>query len=75
MAPEGIEISNSTNGRDTGGELVLMFSGILHLNPEVLSFRNKHMITITPTGRQNVTDSFIQVGDMFAEKAKAIDTR
>ncbi len=75
MAPDGIEISNSTNGRDTGGELVLMFSGILHMNPEVFSFNNKHMITITPSGRQNVTDSFIQVGDMFAEKAKAIDTR
>lgn len=75
MAPDGIEISNSTNGRDTGGELVLMFSGILHMDPEVFSFKNKHMITIAPTGRQNVTDSFIQVGDMFAEKAKVVETR
>ena len=38
------------------------------------SFANKHMITITPSGHQNVTDSFIQVGDMFAEKAKAVGT-
>lgn len=75
MSPDGIEINNSTNGKQTGGKLVLMFSAVLHLNPEVFSFANKHMITITPSGRQNVTDSFMQVGDMFAEQAKAIDTQ
>lgn len=74
MSPEGIEVISSTNGKSSGGELVLMFSAVLHLNPEVFSFANKHMITITPSGRQNVTDSFIQDGDMFAEKAKAIGT-
>ena len=72
MAPEGIEVLNSTNGKETGGELVLMFSAVLHMNPEVFSFNNKHMITISPSGRQNVTDSFVQVGDMFAERAKAL---
>ena len=73
MAPDGIEVSNSSNGKAAGGELVLMFSAVLHMNPEVFSFKNKHMITIAPSGRQNVTDSFIQVGDMFAEKAKAVE--
>lgn len=72
MAPEGIEVSNSSNGKETGGELVLRFSAVLHMNPEVFSFANKHMITIAPTGRQNVTDSFIQVGDMFSERAADI---
>lgn len=74
MSPDGIEISSSTNGRASNGQLVLMFSAVLHVNPEVFSFANKHMITITPSGHQNVTDSFIQVGDMFAEKAKAVGT-
>ncbi|MBQ1528146.1 hypothetical protein IIZ77_00675 [Candidatus Saccharibacteria bacterium] len=74
MSPEGIEVINSTNGKATGGELVLMFSAVLHVNPEVFSFANKHMITIMPSGRQNVTDSFVQVGDMFTEKAKAVGT-
>lgn len=73
MAPDGVTIDQSTNGKDTGGKLVLMFSAVLHMNPEVFSFVNKHMVTVAPTGRQNVTDSFIQVGDMFAEKAKALE--
>ena len=74
MAPDGIEITNSTNGRQAGGSLVLMFSAVLHLNPDIFSFKNKHVITILPSGHQNVTDSFMQVGDMFAEQAKVIDT-
>ncbi|MBR3319550.1 hypothetical protein IKG06_03550 [Candidatus Saccharibacteria bacterium] len=74
MAPDGIEITNSTNGKQTGGSLVLMFSAVLHLNPDIFSFKNKHVITILPSGHQNVTDSFMQVGDMFAEQAKVIDT-
>lgn len=72
MSPEGIEVTASTNGRSSGGELVLMFSAVLHVDSGVFSFSNKHMITITPSGRQNVTDSLVQVGDMFAEKAKAL---
>ncbi|MBQ3293721.1 hypothetical protein IJG96_01125 [Candidatus Saccharibacteria bacterium] len=74
MSPDGLEVISSTNGKAAGGELVLMFSAVLHVNPEVFSFANKHMITITPSGRQNVTDSYMQVGDMFTEKAKAIGT-
>lgn len=73
MSPDGIEIGNSSNGKQSGGKLVLMFSAVLHINPEVFSFKNKHMITITPSGRQNVTDSFVQVGDMFAERARAVE--
>lgn len=73
MSPDGVEITQSTNGKDASGKLVLMFSSILHMNPEVFSFSNKHMITVAPTGMQNVTDSFIQVGDMFTEKARALE--
>ena len=74
MSPDGIEINSSSNGKQAGGKLVLMFSAVLHVNPEVFNFNNKHMITITPSGRQNVTDSFMQVGDMFTERAKAVET-
>ena len=74
MSPDGIEINNSSNGKQAGGKLVLMFNAVLHINAEVFNFNNKHMITITPSGRQNVTDSFMQVGDMFAERAKAVET-
>ena len=74
MSPDGIEITSSTNGKEAGGELVLMFSAILRIDRNVFNFNNKHMITITPSGRQNVTDSFVQVGDMFTERAKAIGT-
>ena len=73
MSPDGIEINNSSNGKQAGGRLVLMFSAVLHINPEVFNFNNKHMITIAPSGRQNVTDSFMQVGDMFAERARALE--
>ena len=74
MAPDGIYIENSSNGKQTGGNLVLMFNAILYLNPEVFNFSNKHMITILPSGHQNVTDSFVQVGDMFAERAKTMES-
>lgn len=74
MSPDGIEINSSSNGKQAGGKLVLIFSAVLHLNEEVFNFNNKHMITIAPSGRQNVTDSFMQVGDMFAERAKAVET-
>ena len=73
MSPDGIEINNSSNGKQAGGKLVLMFSAVLHINSEVFNFNNKHMITIAPSGRQNVTDSFMQVGDMFAERARALE--
>ena len=69
MAPQGFEITrNPSLVRDANGKLVLTFSAVLHMSPEVFSFKNKHMITVGPTGLQNVTDSFVQVGDMFAER-------
>ncbi|MBR3131561.1 hypothetical protein IKG31_03220 [Candidatus Saccharibacteria bacterium] len=75
MSPDGLTVENSSNGKQTGGNLVLMFNATLYLNPEVFNFSNKHMITILPSGHQNVTDSFVQVGDMFAERAKTMNSR
>ena len=62
-------IRDSSNGRDSSGNLVLRFSATVVLNSDVLAFGNKHMIAISPTG-QNVTDSYRQVEGMFAKRAE-----
>lgn len=66
---EGISIYDSSNGRNEGGELVLRFSAKLTLTPEVLRFKNSHMLALAPSGRRNVTDSFVQIQSMFGERA------
>lgn len=71
MVPEDINIIDSSDGRDSEGELVLRFSAVININSEVFAFRNKHMLTIAPTGKTNVTDSYIQVEGMFDKKAEA----
>lgn len=65
----GIIISNSSNGRGAGDALVLRFSAVITLNPEVFSFQNKHMLAVPPAGRHNVTDSYMQIQSIFAERA------
>lgn len=71
LVPEnGITISDSSNGRDSGDELVLRFSATISLAPEVYNFKNTHMLTIAPTGRRNVTDSYVQIQAMFSERAR-----
>lgn len=67
---EGIKITDSSNGRGAGDELVLRFSSIITLNPEVYSFHNYHMIAVPPAGRRNVTDSYVQIQAMFGEAAR-----
>lgn len=66
---EGISIYDSSNGRNEGGELVLRFSAKLTLTPEVLKFKNSHMLALAPSGRRNVTDSYVQIQSMFGERA------
>ena len=67
---DGIRISDSSNGRGAGDELVLRFSAVISLSPEVYSFTNSHMLAIAPTGRRNVTDSYVQIQAMFGERAR-----
>ncbi|MBQ9017691.1 hypothetical protein IJ118_01345 [Candidatus Saccharibacteria bacterium] len=66
---DGIVISDSSNGRGSNEELVLRFSSVITLNSEVFNFSNKHMLAIGPTGRHNVTDSYVQIQNMFGERA------
>ncbi len=69
MTSDGIEITESSNGRMDGGDLVLRFTGSLYLDPDVLDYNKKHMVTVAPSGRVNVTDSLLQVENMFSERA------
>lgn len=72
LVPEeeaGISIYDSSNGRGDDGELVLRFSAIINFAPEVFDFNNTHMLALAPSGRRNVTDSYVQIQSMFGERA------
>ena len=69
MVPEGIQITDSSNGRDANNNLVLRFSAIISVDPNIFAYNTKHVMTIGPTG-QNVTDSYQQIKGMFAAPAK-----
>ena len=66
---EGIDINGSSNGRDASEQLVLRFSAVINIAPEAYQFSNSHMLAIAPSGRHNVTDSYVQVQAMFGERA------
>lgn len=68
LAPDGLTVTASSNGRDESNNLVLRFTATLAVEPEFFAFRNKHMMAIGPVG-QNVTDSYVQIGNMFAQPA------
>lgn len=66
---DGIRISDSSNGRSSGDELVLRFTATISLAPEVYKFTNTHMLALAPAGRYNVTDSYVQIQSIFGERA------
>lgn len=72
LAPDGLTISSSSNGRDESDNLVLRFTATAKFAQDFFSFSNKHMIAIGPMG-QNVTDSFMQIGNMFTKEARACE--
>ena len=69
LAPEGVDISGSSNGKDENDELVLRFSANIKLDENIFKFQNKHLLAIAPTGRQNVTDSYTQIDSIFGKPA------
>ncbi len=69
LAPDGLAVSSSSNGRDDSNNLVLRFTASTVLAEDFFMYRNKHMIAIGPMG-QNVTDSYVQIGNMFAQEAR-----
>ena len=66
---EGIVISDSSNGRDSSEELVLRFHATITFAKEIFQFKNKHLLSLGPTTRYNVTDSYVQVQHMFEKRA------
>ena len=42
---DGIDITESSNGIDASDQLVLRFSSVINIEPEVYRFKNHHMIT------------------------------
>ena len=62
-------IGDSSYGRNSEDKMVLSFSATLSITRDVFLARSKHVQVIGPT-RQNVTDSYIQVRDMFTEAAE-----
>lgn len=70
---DGIMIGSSSYGRGSDDEMVMSFSVVLKLDKRVFASGNKHMQVFGPS-RQNVTDSYVEVRDMFTAKAKPVDT-
>ena len=66
----GITIIESSNGRDETDELVLRFTAAITFNTEIFDFDNTHMLILPPSNRINVTDSYLQIQDMFGQRAK-----
>lgn len=67
-------IGDSAFGKDADGKPVLSFNASLNINMEVFKASNKHVRVIGPS-RQNVTDSYVQIRNMFTEKATEEETR
>ena len=70
---DGIKITDSSNGRGANESLVLRFSAIITFAPEAYKFSNTHMLAIAPSGRHNVTDSYVQIQAMFGQRAADCD--
>lgn len=66
---DGINVTESSNGRGSSDELVLRFSANITLNQGVYAFNKHHFIAIPPSTRRNVTDSYVQIQSMFGERA------
>ncbi len=72
LSEEGASVRDSSNGRDSNGSLVLRFSAAIKVTEDIFKFENKHMRIVGPS-RQNVTDSYTQIRDMFTARAEDCD--
>ncbi len=66
---DDIVTSEPKIGKDADDNTVAVFEASVPFNIEVFYASNRHMIIVGPA-RQNVTDSYIQVRDMFTAKAE-----
>ncbi len=70
LTDNGLSVGQPSYGRGKDDKMVLSFSANLSLDPRVFKSGSKHMQIFGPS-RQNVTDSYVEVRDMFTAKAKA----
>lgn len=70
---DGISVPDSSNGRSTAGGLVLRFSASISINPDVYSFKINHVIAFGPDSDIIVTDSYVQIQNMFSQRATDCD--
>ena len=68
-----MNILESSNGRNSDGDLVLRFRATINIVKEALAFKTKHLLAIGPDG-QNVTDSYRQIEGMFEQEAVDCNT-
>ncbi len=68
----GLTIGSSSYGRGSEDQMVLSFSASIIIDARVFKASNKHMQVIGPS-KQNVTDSYVQIRDMFTAKAQALE--
>ncbi|MBR2726026.1 hypothetical protein IKE87_02040 [Candidatus Saccharibacteria bacterium] len=66
---DGISIEESSNGRNENNQLVLRFAATIYLAPEAYKFDYNHLLAIPPSGHHNVTDSYVQIQNMFGQRA------
>ena len=62
-----ITASSPTSARDQDGNWASSFDAVIPVNTDIFVASNHHVIIYGPT-RQNVTDSYVQVRDMFTER-------
>lgn len=66
--PNGVTVTDSSNGTNDSDELVLRFDAQVPIDQNMFLSANQFMMWMSPTGG-NVTDSFVQIADMFARRA------
>lgn len=66
----GVITNEARYGKGDGNEMVLNFEARIAVEPRVFLSKHKHMQIIGPD-RQNVTDSYVQIRNMFGQKASS----
>jgi len=66
----GFTTNEARYGKGDGNEMVLNFEARIVVDPRVFLSKHKHMQIIGPD-RQNVTDSYVQIRNMFGQKASS----
>lgn len=72
LAEDGLSVGSPSYGRGAEDQMVLSFSANVIVNPEVFKANNKYMQIIGPS-KQNVTESYVQIRDMFTEKMREME--